>query len=53
MPAPIIAAVAKQALMGVAADKLKSALERKKKPKKKTVKKKVAKKKPVNKKKKK
>ena len=44
MPAPIIAAVAKQALMGVAADKLKSALERKKKskPKKKVVKKKPA-----------
>ena len=51
MPAPVIAAVAKQALMGVAADKLKSALERKKKSKPK--KKKVVKKKPVAKKKKK
>ena len=51
MPAPVIAAVAKQVLMGVAADKLKSALERKKKSKPK--KKKVAKKKPVAKKKKK
>jgi|TARA_B110000444_G_scaffold91138_1_gene86108 hypothetical protein len=51
MPAPVIAAVAKQVLMGVAADKLKSALERKKKSKPK--KKKVAKKKPVTKKKKK
>jgi hypothetical protein len=50
MPAPAIAAIAKQALMGVAADKLKSALERKKKSK---PKKKVVKKKPVNKKKKK
>ena len=50
MPAPIIAAVAKQALMGVAADKLKSALERKKKSK---PKKKVVKKKPATKKKKK
>jgi|TARA_B110000305_G_scaffold233362_1_gene289679 hypothetical protein len=51
MPAPVIAAVAKQVLMGVAADKLKSALERKKKSKPK--KKKVVKKKPVAKKKKK
>jgi len=51
MPAPVIAAVAKQVLMGVAADKLKSALERKKKSKPK--KKKVVKKKPVTKKKKK
>ena len=50
MPAPVIAAIAKQALMGVAADKLKSALERKKKSK---PKKKVAKKKPATKKKKK
>ena len=50
MPAPVIAAVAKQVLMGVAADKLKSALERKKKSK---PKKKVVKKKPVAKKKKK
>jgi predicted benzoate:H+ symporter BenE len=33
MPAPIIAAIAKQALIGVAADKLKSALKRKKKSK--------------------
>ena len=52
MPAPVIAAVAKQVLMGVAADKLKSALERKKKSKPKK-KKKVVKKKPVAKKKKK
>ena len=51
MPAPAIAAIAKQVLMGVAADKLKSALERKKKSKPK--KKKVVKKKPVAKKKKK
>tara|TARA_B110000908_G_C9908567_1_gene294299 strand:- start:132 stop:287 length:156 start_codon:yes stop_codon:yes gene_type:complete len=51
MPAPVIAAVAKQVLMGVAADKLKSALERKKKSKPK--KKKVVKKKTTAKKKKK
>ena len=51
MPAPVIAAVAKQVLMGVAADKLKSALERKKKSKPK--KRKVVKKKPAAKKKKK
>lgn len=49
MPIPaIIATVAKQALVGAAANKLQSALERKK-PKKKAVKKKVAKKKPVRK----
>jgi len=51
MPLPLIlGAIAKKAVVGVAADKLKSALERKKKPKKKTVKKKVAKKKPATKK---
>ena len=52
MPLPLIlGAIAKKAVVGLAADKLKSALERKKKSKPK--KKKVVKKKPVAKKKKK
>ena len=49
MPLPLIlGAIAKKAVVGAAANKLQSALERKK-PKKKTVKKKVAKKKPIRK----
>jgi len=49
MPIPaIVATIAKKALVGAAANKLQSALQ-KKKPKKKAVKKKVAKKKPIRK----